>query len=90
MIALHASPAPALSMPQPLAKHAARRIPELDALRGFVALVVVAHHLFVIFQDACLAYLPALAYRLLDFIQAQYKLAVLTFFVLSGDRKSVV
>ena len=30
MIALHASPAPALSMPQPLAKHAARRIPELS------------------------------------------------------------
>ena len=84
MIALNASPPPASSMPQPLAKHAAKRIPELDALRGFVALVVVAHHLFVIFQDACLAYLPAPAYRLLDFIQAQYKLAVLTFFVLSG------
>jgi peptidoglycan/LPS O-acetylase OafA/YrhL len=76
VIALHASSPPA-SLP-------ARRIPELDALRGFVALVVVAHHVFVIFNGACVAYLPAAAYRLLDFVQAQNKLAVLTFFVLSG------
>ncbi|WP_295632386.1 acyltransferase [Novosphingobium sp.] len=85
MITLHASSQPAASVSPPLAaKRASRRIPELDALRGFVALVVVAHHLFVIFHGACIAYLPAPAYRLLDFVQARNKLAVLTFFVLSG------
>ena len=62
----------------------ARRIPELDALRGFVAMLVVVHHLFVIFPAVWANHLPAPAYRLLDFVQAQNKLAVLTFFVLSG------
>lgn len=72
------APAPAL------AKARARRIPELDALRGFVAMLVVVHHLFVIFPTVWLNHLPPAAYRLLDFVQAQNKLAVLTFFVLSG------
>ena len=85
MTALHASAISLQSTTQRQAATAgARRIPELDALRGFVAMVVVVHHLFVIFQAACVAYLPVPAYRLLDFVQAQSKLAVLTFFVLSG------
>ena len=61
-----------------------RRIPELDALRGFVAMIVVIHHLFVIFQTVWTRYIPVPAYRVFDFVQAQNKLAVLTFFVLSG------
>lgn len=62
----------------------ARRIPELDALRGFVAMLVVVHHLFVIFPAVWANHLPAPAYRLLDFVKAQNKRAVLTFFVVSG------
>lgn len=62
----------------------ARRIPELDALRGFVALIVVFHHVFVQVIARLASDVPAWPFAAMDFVQARNKLAVLTFFVLSG------
>ena len=77
--------APRSSIPlHPAPSLRAKRIPELDALRGFVAMLVVVHHLFVIFQPEWSNGLLPSAYRVFDFVQARNKLAVLTFFVLSG------
>ncbi len=61
-----------------------RRIRELDALRGIAALIVVIHHVFVIFHAEVRATITGLAFDILNVVQAQNKAAVLTFFVLSG------
>lgn len=64
--------------------HRPMRIRELDALRGIAALVVVLHHLMVIFYDEIFGTFNGWFLDLLVLIQFQNKGAVLTFFVLSG------
>lgn len=63
---------------------APRRIRELDALRGLAALVVVLHHVFVIFSDEIFGRFNGWFLDLLTVVQAQNKGAVLLFFVMSG------
>ena len=63
-----------------------KRIEVLDALRGIAALIVVWHHIFVLFPEpmAQLEQFSGSAYTLANTLSNQNHNAVLCFFVLSG------
>lgn len=63
---------------------AGHRIVVLDSLRGVVALVVVAHHVWAVFYSEIHAILHGLSLTFVDMVQAQNHRAVMAFFVLSG------
>jgi len=66
------------------ARNGSRRVRELDAIRGIAALVVVVHHVFLVFQAEMRTALNPWIYEAVNVLQGYNKEAVLLFFVLSG------
>ena len=60
------------------------RIVILDSLRGAVALIIVAHHIWTIFNAEINERLSAPIVSVYDLVQAQNHRAVMAFFILSG------
>ena len=71
----------ALRSEKPRSDH---RIVILDSLRGAVALIVVAHHIWTIFNAEINEWLSAPIVSVYDLVQAQNHRAVMAFFILSG------